>query len=93
MQVFTASCFALQILAKFGLLAMAAAIALWSIDLFDRDLTHVALGILGLISGAAIIVLSTGMAATMTPHNVALVFGLQAAWYAGAGALMVSGKI
>lgn len=93
MLVISAAAIVLQILAKFGLVAISAAIVLWSIQLFDRDRAHVALAIVGGVVGALTIVLISTVATTLNPHNVALVYGTQALWYAVAGVLMIQRRL
>jgi hypothetical protein len=92
-QVIAAAALVLQILAQFGLFAVAAAIVLWSVDLFDRDRAHVALAILGCVAGAVALIVSSTVATTLTSHNVAFVFAIQAFWYAVAGVLMILGRL
>lgn len=93
MQVIAAAAVVLQILAKFGLITLSAAMVLWSIQLFDRDRAHIALGILGCVAGTLTIVLTSTVATTLNPHNVALVYGTQALWYAIAGVLMIQRRL
>ena len=93
MQVISAAALFLQILAKFGLVALSAAIVLWSIQLFDRDRAHVALGLVGCVAGTLTIVLTSTIATTLDPHNVALVYGTPALWYAVAGILMIQRRL
>jgi hypothetical protein len=93
MQVISAAAIVLQILAKFGLVAISVAIVLWSIQLFDRDRAHVALGIVGCVAGTLTIVLTSTVATTLNPHNVGLVYGTQALWYAFAGVLMIQRRL
>jgi hypothetical protein len=93
MQVISAAAIVLQILAKFGLVAISAAMVLWSVQLFDRDRAHIALGIVGCVAGTLTIVLTSTVATTLDPHNVALVYGTQALWYAAAGVLMIQRRL
>jgi hypothetical protein len=93
MQVIAAAAVVLQILAKSGLVAISAAIVFWSIQLFDGDRAHVALGIVGCIAGSITIVLTSTVATTLDPHNVALVYGTQAFWYGFAGVLMIQRRL
>jgi hypothetical protein len=92
LQVISAAVLALQILAKFGVAAQGIAILFWSIALFDRDRAHIALAIVGCGAGLLSVVVTVAVT-TLNPHNVGLVFAIQAFWYAIAGVLMIRGRL
>jgi len=93
MPVISAAALALQILAKFGLFSMTAAIVLWSVDLLTREPRSIILASIGCFGGAATLVATSTVATSLTSHNTALVFGIQALWYAVAGALMIRRRL
>jgi hypothetical protein len=47
----------------------------------------------GCVAGTLTIVLTSTVATTLNPHNVALVYGTQALWYAVAGVLMIQRRL
>lgn len=88
-QIVWAAALGLQILARFGAVAVAVAIAFWSINLFDGNRDHLVFAAIGGVSAVGSFASLSTVASSITPHNAALVFGMQALWYATAGSLML----
>jgi len=72
----------IQILTKFGLLATALAIGLFSVALFRDNAWARASAVIGFLGCAVTIIWITVLGVTLTPHSLRLVFGTQAVWYA-----------
>jgi hypothetical protein len=78
--ILNASSIAIQILTRFGFLALSAATLLWSIDLLlERGRARV-IGSLGILVAMAVVAMLI-FAATINVHSLLLIVGLQALWY------------
>jgi hypothetical protein len=78
--ILNAASVAIQILTKFGFLALSAGTLLWSIDLLlDRGPGRV-IGLLGIIAPIAVAALLI-FSGTINPHSLLIIVALQALWY------------
>jgi hypothetical protein len=88
--ILKAAAVVIQVLTKFGFLALCAATLFWSIDLFlDRGRDRI-IGLLGLIATLAVLaVLIFG--GTVNVHSLLIIVALQALWYLAIAWRMISG--
>lgn len=78
--ILKAAAVAIQVLTKFGFLALSAATLFWSIDLFlDRGQNRI-IGLLGLIASLAVVALLI-FGGTVNVHSLLVIVALQALWY------------
>ena len=87
--VLSAAFVAIQVLTKFGFLALNAATLFWSIDLLlERGQARILglLGIIGSVAGTALLLFG----GTINVHSLLLIVGLQALWYFAIAWRMVS---
>lgn len=82
----------IQVLTKFGLVATVAGIALYSRTLLRGPGLVRGTGVIGLVGGTITIAALTIVGVRLNPHNLGLIFGMQAAWYL-AIAIMMSMKL
>ena len=83
---------AIQILAKFGTIALSSAVVLWSADLVRTPGALRVTGIIGIASGVAVVVV-LAFAGHLNPHNLGVIVLLQAIWYVAIAALLVRGRV
>lgn len=88
--VLNAASVAIQILTKFGFLALSAATFFWSIDLLLERGRARGIGSLGLIVSIAVAALLL-FAGTINVHSLLLIVGLQSLWYLAISYQMASG--
>jgi hypothetical protein len=101
--ILKAAAVAIQVLTKFGFLALSAATFFWSIDLFlDRGpatqrnrarpgFPSRLIGLLGLIASIAIVALLI-FGGTVNVHSLLIIVALQALWYLAIAWRMITGK-
>jgi len=78
--ILNAAAVAIQILTRFGFLAISAAVLLWSIDLIlDRGQARL-IGLLGVIATVAVVAMLF-VGGTINVHSLMVIVGLQALWY------------
>ena len=81
----------IEIMTRFGLLALASATGLWAGDLFFRKDGARIFGALGLLSAIVqFALLSFG--GRLDPHSLTLIVAAQAVWYASVGAMIIFRK-
>ncbi|MFL6590915.1 MAG: hypothetical protein ACJ8M4_12175 [Chthoniobacterales bacterium] len=78
--ILNASAVVIQVLTKFGFLALSAGTLFWSIDLvLDRGPSRL-IGLLGLLASLAVAALLI-FAGALNPHSLLIIVALQALWY------------
>lgn len=82
----------IQILTKFGMIALSTGVVLWSADLVRTPGALRITGIVGIASGAAVVVV-LAFAGRLNPHNLVAVVLLQAVWYVAVAVLLVRGRV
>ncbi len=80
---------AIQILTRFGLMAMSAGVFIWSIGLLRGPVALVATGFIGILSSIAVVLAITIGNAHITPHVLVVIVAVQAIWYLAIGSLLV----
>jgi hypothetical protein len=87
--ILNAAAVAIQVLTRFGFLAISFAVLLWSIDLvFDRGQARL-LGVLGIIATVAVVAILF-LGGTINVHSLMVILGLQALWYLAIAYRMIS---
>lgn len=80
--ILNAAAVAIQVLTRFGFLAISAAVLLWSIDLvLERGQARL-IGVLGVIAAVAVVAMLF-LGGTINVHSLMVIVGLQALWYLG----------
>jgi hypothetical protein len=88
--ILRAAAVVIQVLTKFGFLALSGATLFWSIDLFlDRGQSRL-IGLLGLIASLVIIALII-FGGTVDVHSLLIIVALQALWYLAIAWRMITG--
>ena len=78
--ILNAAAVGIQVLTRFGFLAISAAVLLWSIDLIlDRGRARL-IGLLGAIASVAVVA-TLFFGGTINVHSLLVLVGLQALWY------------
>jgi hypothetical protein len=80
-------------LANFGVVAISAAILLWSIALLQREPRHVWIGLLGVIAAVAPVALIALDIIRLDVSGMTIVVVCQTVWYVLVGVALASGKI
>lgn len=87
--ILNATAVAIQVLTRFGFLAISAAVLLWSIDLIlDRGQARL-IGLLGVIATVAVVTMLF-FGGTINVHSLMAIVGLQALWYLAIAYWMIS---
>jgi hypothetical protein len=87
--ILNAAAVAIQVLTRFGFLAICAAVLLWSIDLIlDRGQARL-IGVLGVIATIAVVAMLF-LGGTINVHSLMVIVGLQALWYLAIAYRMIS---
>ena len=91
-QLLSLCALAIQVLAKFGTIALSSAVVLWSADLVRTPGALRITGIIGIASGVTVVVV-LAFAGALNPHNLGVIVLLQAIWYVAIAALLVRGRV
>jgi hypothetical protein len=92
-QLVTAASIMIQVASKIGLVGIATAIVLFSVDFFDDDRNHGLLGGYGVFAGIGVIVLLATFASRLTPHTLLAPMLIQTIWLVIVGALLARGQM
>jgi hypothetical protein len=82
----------IQILSKFGIVAMSTAVAFWSADLVATPGVLRATGVIGFVSGIVAVVFLV-FAGNLNPHSLGAIVTAQAVWYLAVAVLLVRGRV
>jgi hypothetical protein len=80
---------AIQILTKFGLIAMSAGVLTWSIGLLRGPAVLFGTGLIGILSSIAVVLVFVTGGPRITPHVLVVIVVVQAVWYLAVGSLLV----
>jgi hypothetical protein len=92
LQLLTVCAMTIQIATKTWLLATCFAVLMWSSGLIRHGRVLRAIGALGAVATAALLVV-LAFTANVNPHSLGLIVVLQTVWYVAIGALMVRGEL
>ncbi len=84
---------AIQSFTFVGIVAVSAAIALWSIDLFRSGGAARAAGVAGALAALAMLWTMALHVNRLNPHTLGVIVAAQAIWYVIVGALLIRGRI
>lgn len=84
---------AIQVLTKFGLLAMSAGVLFWSIVLLRRTRIIMGIGILGVASALGVAAVLAFSGAFLTPPILGVIVLVQALWYVAIGVALVQKRV
>jgi len=84
---------AIQVLTKFGLLAMSAGVLFWSIVLLRRTRIIMGIGILGVASALGVVAVLAFGGAFLTPPILGVIVLVQALWYVAIGVALVQKRL
>lgn len=87
--ILNATAVAIQILTRFGFLAISAAVLLWSVDLILERGQDRLIGALGVIASVAVVAMLF-FGGTINVHSLMAIVGLQALWYLAIAYRMIS---
>jgi hypothetical protein len=87
-QVLIAGALTIQILTKFGFIAISMAVAFWSADLIGTPGSLRATGVIGFVSGIAAVGVSI-FSGHLNPHSLSAIVIVQAIWYVAVAVLLV----
>ncbi len=92
LQLLTVCAMTIQIATKTWLLATSFAVLTWSAELIRHGRMLRAIGAVGVVATAALLVV-LAFTANLSPHSLGLVVVLQTIWYVAVGALMIRGEL
>jgi hypothetical protein len=92
LQMLTVCAMTIQIATKTWLLATSFAVLIWSSGLIRRSRVLRAIGAVGILATAALLVV-LAFTANLNPHSLGVIVVLQTFWYVAIGALMVRGEL
>lgn len=90
--VLSAAAVVIQVLTKFGFLAVSLATLTWSIDLVLDTGTDRVIGLLGLVAAVAVAALLS-LGGNVNVHSLLIIVGLQAIWYLAISYRLISAGI
>jgi hypothetical protein len=92
LQLLTVCATTIQIATKTWLLATSFAVLAWSAELIRHGRMLRAIGAVGVVATAALLVV-LAFTANLSPHSLGLIVVLQTIWYVVIGALMIRGEL
>jgi hypothetical protein len=92
-QLLAAAGIMIQVASKIGFVGIALAVALFSLDFFDGDRSHLLLGAYGLAAGIGVIVMLATVSSRLTPHTLLAPMFLQTICFLVTGTLLARGQL